>query len=71
MKPMKPIEFVDLKAQAYVINNDIQEAIIRVLSHCKYIMGPEVFELEKKLSDFTGAKHVITCSSGTDALWEL
>jgi UDP-2-acetamido-2-deoxy-ribo-hexuluronate aminotransferase len=68
MKPMKPIEFVDLKAQAYVINNDIQEAIIRVLSHGKYIMGPEVFELEKKLSDFTGAKHVITCSSGTDAL---
>jgi UDP-2-acetamido-2-deoxy-ribo-hexuluronate aminotransferase len=65
---MKPIEFVDLKAQASVIGKDIQEAINRVLAHGKFIMGPEVFELEKKLSDFTGAKHVITCSSGTDAL---
>ncbi len=65
---MKPIEFVDLKAQSLVISDEIQEAINRVIAHGKFIMGPEVFELEKKLSDFTGAKHVISCSSGTDAL---
>ena len=31
-------------------------------------MGPEVIELEEKLGKYTGAKHVITCASGTDAL---
>jgi UDP-2-acetamido-2-deoxy-ribo-hexuluronate aminotransferase len=42
--------------------------MIAVLDHGQYIMGPEVKELEEKLSVFTGAKHAITCSSGTDAL---
>jgi UDP-2-acetamido-2-deoxy-ribo-hexuluronate aminotransferase len=65
---MKPIEFVDLKTQASLIGNDIKSSIDRVISHGKFIMGPEVYELEEKLSDFVDAKHVITCSSGTDAL---
>jgi len=65
---MKPIKFVDLKTQASLIGNDIKSSIDRVISHGKFIMGPEVYELEEKLSEFVGAKHVITCSSGTDAL---
>ena len=43
-------------------------AIKRVLDHGKYIMGPEVFELEKKLAAYSKVKNVISCSSGTDAL---
>jgi UDP-2-acetamido-2-deoxy-ribo-hexuluronate aminotransferase len=39
-----------------------------VLEHGQYIMGPEVKELEDKLAAFTGAKHCITCASGTEAL---
>jgi len=65
---MKAIEFVDLKTQASLVGNDIKSSIDRVISHGKFIMGPEVYELEEKLSEFVGAKHVITCSSGTDAL---
>jgi len=65
---MKPIEFGDLKTQASFIGNDIKSSIDRVISHGKFIMGPEVYELEEKLLDFVDAKHVITCSSGTDAL---
>ncbi|MCP4672677.1 MAG: DegT/DnrJ/EryC1/StrS family aminotransferase [Desulfobacula sp.] len=65
---MKPIEFVDLKAQASLIGGDIKGSIDRVLSHGSFIMGPEVLELEEKLSEFTGARHVVSCSSGTDAL---
>jgi len=39
-----------------------------VLDHGHYIMGPEVFELEEKLAEYTGVRHVITCANGTDAL---
>ena len=37
-------------------------------SHCLFINGPEVAVLEKALADFCGAKHVVSCASGTDAL---
>ena len=41
---------------------------MKVVNHGAYIMGPEVFELENALSEFCGARHSISCSSGTDAL---
>ena len=64
----KPIEFTDLKAQQERLANRVPNAIQRVLDHGQFIMGPEVRELEKQLSRFSGARHVITCASGTDAL---
>ncbi len=63
-----PLAFVDLAAQQARIREQIDAAIARVLAHGAYIMGPEVGELEARLADFCGAKHVITCGSGTDAL---
>lgn len=68
MNPPKPIEFIDLKAQQKRIRSQLEERIKRVLDHGRYIMGPEVRELEEKLSDYVGVKHCITCASGTDAL---
>lgn len=65
---MKPLEFVDLKAQLRLIGDDIKRSIDRVIAHGKFIMGPEVYELEEQLAEFTGAKYAISCSSGTDAL---
>ena len=62
------IPFIDLKAQQNLIRNKIEERIKAVLDHGQYILGPEVKELEKKLSIYTGAKYVLCCSSGTDAL---
>jgi len=62
------IPFIDLKAQQEKIRPQLEERIKKVLEHGQYIMGPEVRELEEKLAEFTGAKHVVTCSSGTDAL---
>lgn len=62
------IHFVDLAAQQKIIRSKIENRIKNVLNHGKYIMGPEVFELEEKLADYVGVKHCITCSSGTDAL---
>jgi dTDP-4-amino-4,6-dideoxygalactose transaminase len=62
------MEFIDLKAQQDRIRDKIDERIKRVLDHGKYIMGPEVIELEDDLSRFCGARHVITCANGTEAL---
>lgn len=62
------MQFIDLEAQQQLIREEIEKRIRNVLNHGKYIMGPEVFELEEKLADYTGVKHCISCSSGTDAL---
>jgi UDP-2-acetamido-2-deoxy-ribo-hexuluronate aminotransferase len=62
------IPFIDLKTQYQELKPQIQARIDAVLEHGQYIMGPEVKELEVKLAAFTGAKHCITCASGTEAL---
>ncbi|WP_417539700.1 DegT/DnrJ/EryC1/StrS family aminotransferase [Marinobacter sp.] len=62
------MQFVDLAAQQARIKDEIDANIQNVLSHGKYILGPEVDELEEKLAAFCGAKHCITVANGTDAL---
>lgn len=62
------IPFIDLKHQYQTLKPEIQARINRVLDHGQYIMGPEVRELEERLEAFTGAKHCVTVSSGTEAL---
>jgi len=62
------LEFIDLSSQQKLIRDKIETNIKKVLDHGKYIMGPEVKELEEKLADFVGVKYAIGCSSGTDAL---
>lgn len=62
------MQFIDLKTQYSLIENDILDSIKKVLDHGQYIMGPEITELEKQLAAFVGVKHAIVNSSGTDAL---
>ncbi len=62
------IPFIDLKTQQKHIRSKIDSRIKRVLDHGQYILGPEVKELENELSRFSNSKHVLCCSSGTDAL---
>lgn len=64
----KSTEFIDLKAGQDVIRPGLEKGIHRVLQNGRYIMGPEVKELEERLADFVGVNHCISCSSGTDAL---
>lgn len=66
--PSKPIDFIDLKTQQDAIRPQLEQNIHRVLHHGRYIMGPEVGQLEEKLAAYTGAKHCITVASGTEAL---
>jgi UDP-2-acetamido-2-deoxy-ribo-hexuluronate aminotransferase len=62
------MQFIDLKAQYNALKESINGRIQAVLDHGQYIMGPEVKELEGKLAEYTGARHCITVSSGTEAL---
>ncbi|GAA3712480.1 DegT/DnrJ/EryC1/StrS family aminotransferase [Oceanisphaera sediminis] len=62
------MKFIDLAAQQARIKLRIDVGIQNVLTHGKYILGPEVTELEAKLAAFTGAKHCISVANGTDAL---
>lgn len=62
------IPFIDLAAQQKKIKTDLDRRIAAVLAHGKYILGPEVKELEEKLADYVGVKHCIACANGTDSL---
>ncbi|SBR50262.1 DegT/DnrJ/EryC1/StrS family aminotransferase [Halomonas sp. HL-93] len=62
------MQFIDLAAQQARIKDKIDANIQKVLAHGKYILGPEVDELEQKLAEFTGSKYCITVANGTDAL---
>ncbi|HEX7892059.1 MAG TPA: DegT/DnrJ/EryC1/StrS family aminotransferase [Ramlibacter sp.] len=62
------MEFIDLKAQYRALKTSIDARIQKVLDHGQYILGPEVAEMEQKLAAFAGAKHCISCASGTEAL---
>ena len=64
----KNIQFIDLQAQQRLIRVAVEEHIRRVLDHGKYIMGPEVRELEESLARYVDIKHCVSCASGTDAL---
>jgi dTDP-4-amino-4,6-dideoxygalactose transaminase len=66
--PPPPIPFIDLGAQRRRLGTKIDEAVARVIESGAFIMGPEVGRLESDLAAFCGAKHVISCASGTDAL---
>jgi len=62
------MQFIDLAAQYKHLKTRIDDRIQTVLNHGKYIMGPEVAELESQLADYVGVKHAVTCANGTDAL---
>ncbi len=64
----KPIPFIDVAAQRRRLGAAVDAAIARVTEHCQFILGPEVRALEAELASFCGARHAVSCASGTDAL---
>src|SRR5882672_2699536 len=65
---MEKIKMVDLQKQYERIKPEIDTAIQGVLDSTAFIQGPQVAEFAKALANYTGAKHVIPCANGTDAL---
>jgi len=64
----RSIPFIDVAAQRRRLGRAIDDAMARVLAHCQFVQGPEVHVLEAGLAAFCGARHAISCASGTDAL---
>ncbi|WP_431023637.1 DegT/DnrJ/EryC1/StrS family aminotransferase [Halomonas sp. H5] len=60
--------FVDLAAQQARLKPQLEAAILAVLAHGRYVLGPEVTALEARLAKRVGVAHCITCASGSDAL---
>lgn len=63
-----PLPFIDLNSQRERMGKAVDDAVLRVVHHGGYIMGPEVAEVEAELSRFCGARHTLSCANGTDAL---
>jgi UDP-2-acetamido-2-deoxy-ribo-hexuluronate aminotransferase len=62
------MHFIDLQAQRKRIEPEINSAVQRVIESGRYVLGPEVGEVESRLAAWCGAKHAVSCANGTDAL---
>ncbi len=62
------VNLLDLKPQHTALEPELQAAFLRVLRSGYFILGPEVDKFERSLAEFTGAKHALGVSSGTDAI---
>ena len=62
------MKFIRPKSQRDRIQDGLSKRFDRIHQHCHFILGPEVEELEARLSEYVGVKHAIACSNGTDAL---
>lgn len=65
---MNTVPMLDLKLEYEYMKEEIRAAIDRCLGHQRWIKGPEVSELEERISRYLGVKHCIGVASGTDAL---
>lgn len=62
------MEFIDLETQYRRIERGVAERVKAVLEGHRFIMGPEVEQLESELAAYVGSRHCLTCGSGTQAL---
>lgn len=62
------MQFRDLKKQYQCLKNQIDEAVIKVMTDANFISGSQVSQLEERLAEYAGAKYCVTCANGTDAL---
>ena len=63
------MQFRDLQRQYNLLKPRMDQALVEVAASGRYIMGDKVVELERKLADYVGVEHCISCASGTDALY--
>lgn len=62
------MQFIDLHAQKTKIEKQLKDSVLNVIDNGQYILGPQVFDFEKKLEKYVGVRNVISCANGTDAL---
>ncbi|MFT4553361.1 MAG: dTDP-4-amino-4,6-dideoxygalactose transaminase [Chlamydiales bacterium] len=65
---LKEIPYLDLSVKDTKLKAELLDAVNRVLTHGRLILGPEVIELEHSIASYCGRKHAVGVSSGSDAL---
>ena len=68
MRNRMKVPLLDLQAQYASIRDELGIALLRVMDSQQFILGPDVLELEREVAAYTGARHAISCASGSDAL---
>jgi dTDP-4-amino-4,6-dideoxygalactose transaminase len=63
-----PLQFLDLRQQFEQIRDEVMRAVTSVLETQRFVLGPEVEQLEAEISDYVGCRFAVACASGTDAL---
>ncbi len=64
----QPVPLLDLTAQYHSIQDELDEAVLRVVRSQRFVLGPEVEALEREMAAYLGVEHAVGCASGTDAL---
>ena len=62
------VPLLDLQAQYVSLRDDLQQAVDRVMSSQRFVLGDEVRRLETSIAEYCQSKHAIGCASGSDAL---
>jgi dTDP-4-amino-4,6-dideoxygalactose transaminase len=62
------LKFLDLGLQYEQIRDEITQAVTHVLEAQRFVLGPEVEQLEAEIADYVGCRYAVACASGTDAL---
>ncbi|MCE9606621.1 MAG: DegT/DnrJ/EryC1/StrS family aminotransferase [Planctomycetia bacterium] len=65
---LKPVPLFDISRQHQVLEQEIADAMQKVCSSGKFILGPDCVELETATAKYCQAKHAVSCASGSDAL---
>lgn len=62
------IPMVDLKTQYHTLKSEIDRAVLDAIESSQFILGPNVTAFEQETAAYLGARHAVSCASGTDAL---
>jgi dTDP-4-amino-4,6-dideoxygalactose transaminase len=62
------VPLLDLSRQFANLKDELNNAVLKVVEHGRFILGPEVVELEQQIATLCGVKHARGVASGTDAL---
>jgi dTDP-4-amino-4,6-dideoxygalactose transaminase len=62
------VPFIDLQQRYLEEKEELLACVERILSQGHFVLTQEVMDFEKRVAEFTGAKHCVSCANGTDAL---
>jgi dTDP-4-amino-4,6-dideoxygalactose transaminase len=63
-----PVPLLDVARQYQALRKELLRAIEKVCDSGRFVLGPDCEELERRLAEYCGVPHAVSCASGSDAL---